>query len=343
MNRIKGIDTIRFVCAIIVVIGHIGIPSPDLTGLANPSVERLLKAVIGCLFNGPAAVIAFFVISGFCIHFPFRSGERAMDIAAFYSRRLIRICIPAICAVALCLQFGVELKPPLFGVFWSILCELIYYLIYPALLILRRKFIWNQLIIVSCVLAFCLSITHLDDLRRVGNNYGGLGYMTWVIGLPCWLLGCWLAENYARFPRLSTGMIWLVRTGIFAFSVALRLAKFHVPSVAASNVFTLTAFAFPVCIWIGLEIVYFQSRKPAAVLERLGEWSYSLYIIHPVAPAIFLSMYAVPTSSIWWQPAQIIISLLFSYAFYLAIEKPAHKLAVYVSRQFASPAVKTLS
>src|SRR5690242_18982998 len=108
----------------------------------------LIKSIWDILFCGPAAVIVFFVISGFCIHYPFRGVER-LQVSSFLARRYIRIGIPALAAMGLAGWTGVQallLKSPSFaftldairhvndghtGLIWSLVCELIYYTCYP--------------------------------------------------------------------------------------------------------------------------------------------------------------------------------------------------------------------
>src|ERR1700678_4802267 len=84
----------RFLCAASVVLYHIGLTNP-LRGGSLRSISNIGPAVFNNLFDGPAAVIVFFVISGFCIHYPFR-GERTPSVASFLARRFIRIVPPAL-------------------------------------------------------------------------------------------------------------------------------------------------------------------------------------------------------------------------------------------------------
>src|ERR1700737_465476 len=54
-------------------------------------------------FNAPAAVIFFFVISGFCIHFPNRNGVVMRSWKLYYARRYLRTLIPMMAALGLAL------------------------------------------------------------------------------------------------------------------------------------------------------------------------------------------------------------------------------------------------
>ena len=55
---------------------------------ASTSVGRFITHAWNSVVFGTPAVIVFFVISGFCIHLPFR-GERKMEIGRYYLRRYI--------------------------------------------------------------------------------------------------------------------------------------------------------------------------------------------------------------------------------------------------------------
>jgi len=209
-DRISGIDSIRFVCALIVVLGHLGPPPLDALG----SLGTLIEKGIAVAFNGPAAVIAFFIISGFCIHFPVANGPaRKMLVAAFYARRFIRIGLPVVAVLALYEWAGVDARYPNFGVLWSIICEAVYYLIYPALLVAARSIGWRKLLAATVVVAALTALILAFMLGISDNNYPAFGLFTWIFGLPVWVSGCLLAERWSRLPKVSTPTIWLIRGG----------------------------------------------------------------------------------------------------------------------------------
>jgi len=78
-------------------------------------------------FDGIGAVIAFFIISGFVIHYPNKNG--IPNLKEFWIRRFVRIVIP-LCII---LPLGLLFDHPEKAVVWSLFCELIYYAIYPFL------------------------------------------------------------------------------------------------------------------------------------------------------------------------------------------------------------------
>jgi len=329
MKRILGLDSIRFICALIVVLGHFGLPWPKFLSADGAGVFSLVGKVSGLMICGPAAVIAFFVISGFCIHYPFQNANK-IDLLPFYTRRLLRIGIPAAIAFLWFKFLKMDLEPPSYGIFWSIICEIIYYLLYPLLFLLRRYVNWSTMFLVSFVVALIFMIANIHMIT--GGYYPEFGFMTWLIGLPCWISGCWLSENYTKFSILKSYQIWILRIFMIIVCMILVTLKFHSTNVLTSYPFTLTLFAPIACCWLGFEIRYFQIHQPSPQLESAGKWSYSLYIFHAMAFAVwkhFDLFVRIPNNALL-----IIASLLISYAFYLLIEKPSHKLSVYVSRLF---------
>jgi peptidoglycan/LPS O-acetylase OafA/YrhL len=82
MKRIEGLDSIRFVLAFIVLVGHMGLPLPDFVYFDSVYLINLLK-LFGLIFNGPAAGIIFFILSGFVIHYPFIENYNKFNIKKF--------------------------------------------------------------------------------------------------------------------------------------------------------------------------------------------------------------------------------------------------------------------
>jgi peptidoglycan/LPS O-acetylase OafA/YrhL len=334
VQRIKGLDSIRFICALWVMLGHFGLPLPEsFIGPNTHGSLNIIGILIQLVFNGPAAVIVFFLISGFCIHYPYRNNYRIF-LPAYYSRRLIRIGLPALIAIVAYKSFGKNLEAPSFGVFWSIICEVIYYLLYPLLLNIRKSMSWKIMILTSFFFAYFLAFANLDRLRTHGGGYASFGILTWIIGLPCWLMGCWLAEYYQIFPSVSFRKMWAIRSFILLLSLIFRIATFHISSVFASNGFTLNIFSIFACIWLGVEIVYFQKKEPFKVLEWSGKWSYSLYVMHPLVSSIIIALGLGSTLIFQSKYLFFVFVFIISFLFYVVVEFPSHRFAVYISKLF---------
>ncbi|ADV84179.1 acyltransferase family protein [Terriglobus saanensis] len=356
-GRYRGLDTIRGLAAAVVVLDHIELFNSQEHFAHIP--DSLVRS-IGVIWNGPAAVIVFFIISGFCIHLPYR-GSRPIELGPYFARRLVRVGLPAAIAFSYSAFFfharDFVSTFNAFSILWSVLCELIYYFLYPLLRKLSFSFSWVKMILVSYLGSLAVLLTHTGVLREMQNNYPAMGpQLTWFIGLPCWIMGCWLAESVERFPTLNQISIWALRGSIVAIAVVLRIIKFHVHSPYASNTLTLNLFAFLACFWLGCEIRRFEEKRPVPFLEWTGTWSYSVYLVHTLVPesiTLFgtVGMLSLLTGS---HLQLLLIIFVMSYLFHRVIEVPSHKLAVWVSRRMKShkigrntptsiPAVPTIS
>ena len=158
---IAGLDTIRFFLAFIVVLSHSNVVGPIKLLFLDKVYVRGALALFGHP-PGIAAVIAFFIISGIVIHFPYRDGK-VINIKEFYTKRVLRILIPMsiIGVIAFLLQIDESSLP-----FLSLYCELIYYALYPIIywLIFKKKVTIMHLIVITFILSFVFLIFEGDDL-----------------------------------------------------------------------------------------------------------------------------------------------------------------------------------
>jgi peptidoglycan/LPS O-acetylase OafA/YrhL len=181
------------------------------------------------------------------------------------------------------------------------------------------------MIAVSQALSIILIAEGSVALSKGYYSFTALGiWATWIVGMPSWLAGCWLAENYGKFRVLSRTSMRAVRCLIFTISVMVSILHFHIRGPWASNAILLSLFAAPATLWMGFEISYFKVHNPWPWLERAGLWSYSLYLAHPLFAGFIFMKY--PTTGM---PRLVLLSLCLvaSYVFYLLIEWPSHKLA----------------
>ena len=257
-TRVAGLDAIRLLCALWVMIGHSGFPLL-LTEFSHGRL-RAVDGLLRTLINGPAAVIVFFVISGFCIHFPYREGKGKQSLASFYTRRLLRITLPYVIAELLAHLAGIDLG----GIAWSLVAEAIYYLFYPLFLQLRVRYGWPRLIIAAYIMAVAVILTR----PNAGNYPSFTNALNWVVGMPCWFLGCLLAEQWQKIRVAAPLHLWGWRDGIIVLSFMASVLRWHVPHLSIGNPWTLDAFAIPVYFWLGREISYYQTRQPIQWLEK---------------------------------------------------------------------------
>jgi peptidoglycan/LPS O-acetylase OafA/YrhL len=320
------LDALRFVLAFWVLTSHFG-AAPLFAG-ADTSNKFVWLVVHGWMrfFFGLPAVIGFFVISGFCIHLPFWNA-RKFPVGKYYARRYIRILIPVIGALAINRLIGVH--DPIFGkhsvlwqsVLWSLLCEEIYYAVYPALRVIRQRIGWLPIMAVSFCAAVILLIVNRHSLTW--TDVGPIS--TAIILYPVWLLGCLLAEeSESLVPFDSSARIWMWRFLAWLGSfVCMRLTFYYqVPYPQSMMWFGILAY-----FWIRNEIAYGKHHKPSELLVFGGAWSYSVYLFHEPAMRIVqkLNLPNFGEMPNWILSTGLILAM--AYAFYLLIERPSHKLA----------------
>lgn len=329
-NRILGLDSIRFLAAVWVMFYHVGTSSLYEHLDRSNLFGKVLGAGLDCIFNGPAAVIVFFVISGFCIHYPFREKEATVHIPSFLIRRYIRILIPLLLCLGLTLAMGLPTDTVGRLVGWSIECELIYYTIYPVLLQIGRKVGWGKLV----ALFLPVSLIYIGLTNPRAGMYPSFGlWGNALIGLPCWILGVKLAEYSPKLWKPSLRNLWISRALLFfasmlCFSMMLHM-KIGLP-------WSLNFFAVLSFFWLSQEIHHFQNKLPIGWLEWGGKWSYSLYLIHgPLNVQFDRWELNLGGNLIEWG-LKILFILIFSYVFYLIVEKPSHQLARYLGKLLSS-------
>lgn len=324
-----GVNSLRFILALIVLLEHANNPIAKNLKESDFVLARYIGFLLGVSFAGVVAVIAFFIISGFVIHYP--NKNKVINVKSFLIRRYLRVLIPLITLKILGIPFG----SPENAVVWSLYCEIIYYTLYPLLSIIKIS--WNIQLLFTFLLAICtVLIGAQNDLRSMLNNsninYNGnvwqLGdWLTWIIGLPSWLLGVRLAERIDRLtPKISYLQILLTRSLIFMFASTILILRFH---FYVSYIFSLFVVSLPLYKWLEKEVCYYKHCAPNKYLENFGQFSYSLYLCHPLILAL-LAVY-IPLNNFSYF-VYIIVTVVISYLFYLLLEKPSHVFAQKLSQ-----------
>jgi peptidoglycan/LPS O-acetylase OafA/YrhL len=317
-GRVEGVDALRGVCALIVLLSHL--QSPFTFDSSNPLVRYLLAPAFSLGLNGAAAVIVFFVISGFSIHYPYRNGA-TLQVLPFLAARLIRIGVPLLGALALAWASGcgIELLHAL--VLWSLYAELIYYGIYPLVLQVSRRASLNYVLAPAWVGACIVYIVYRDAQTF---HFPGI-MLTWILGFPAWLLGMKLAADVDRLRTNANYRIWLLRLAIVATPAIALVLNFHSPIRYG---LTLNLFAVLCFFWLRMELGLMHRPFPR-MLEQAGKASYSLYLVH-IPVLYWLERFHLPTALRY--PAAILVALVAAYLFYVTVESLSHGWARSISR-----------
>ena len=331
-GRLLGLDSIRFICACWVFFFHSGFLM-GRTVLSDGSVANLRSipvTIVTNFFAGPAAVIVFFLISGLVVHYP-NLGKK-VDLYCYFTRRFIRVGGPIV-VLAIALPFLTNDMTINDLPVWSLWCELVYYALYPAILLAKRRFGLPVIILFAFVAALLLAVAPGTDQ---GAFVARGVWLTWILGLPTWLLGMLVAEyiNSGRIAQIVTWRrlhIWVMRGCIVFLGATATILRFHTP---ISEQISLLLFAIPAAVWLFAEVNFATRHPPRAWLERQGSWSYSLYLVHLIA--VEMIIYVVPSHYFGASPITVWLACLalgfcLAQVFFLMVEQPFHRLARLVS------------
>ncbi|THD77701.1 MAG: acyltransferase [Phenylobacterium sp.] len=325
-GSVRGLDTLRFVAALWVAFSHGASPPVDsMFGVHGPATH-LVSAGMALVFNGTAAVVVFFVISGFCIHLPNIGAER-LDWRRFLTRRLVRIVPPLLAIIGLTRWLGDRYVAAVDTVLWSVYCELIYYALYPLLFALLRHWRLRYILIASIA-----PMAILLALKPTAAFLWHFGAWTWLYCAPFWLLGAELAERYRRGSLRTRGSIWIWRCAAVVLCGLATVALYHLP-IAVGYPWTMPAFAVFATFWVAQEIGHAEQKGAVAVLELLGAGSYSLYLAHKIP----LEALPAPTGALGWLELLAAIAAA-TLALYVFVERPSHQLARWLGRRRRAPA-----
>lgn len=328
-QHILGLDTVRAFAAMSVVLSHI--LGPRLAGvLQGLGMSQSVADFSKYIFTGHPAVIVFFVVSGFCIHYPYT--RRNLPVIAFTLARWTRIMPPAL--VAMLLAYLLHIRGFNFTegfILWSIVCELWYYSLYPFFLWLSRRVSFEMQFFAAFLISLIL-VAYLGSDQYGNAHIYGPG-LNWLIALPSWLLGCVLAKQLSSehaLKQLSMRRVILWRVSMAMVASTLYWLTLNTP---VGYYLTMNLFAMLVFFWVRAEIG--GPKNANSLFERVGKWSYSVYLFHIVFAVLIgklmgASLYGSAMLKLLFIP----LVLLLCYGAYKLIEKPSHEYAKLLFKKY---------
>ena len=335
-NNLLFLDGLRGIAAFYVLVGHSrwllweGYSGYQLHKQQYSGFEKFLVYFLSLFKYGHEMVLFFFVLSGFVIHLRYSTQISnhsfiQFDYSNYIFRRISRIYPPLIVAMVLGYLFDTfgrylgytiyfqkttnvvinnnvsidfSLKNLLGNLFfmqktyfpvwgsngplWSLKFEWWFYMLYPLLFIINKKGVMICLGIVTLV-----SFTLNNGLFSIPFNL--LNEV--LAALLSWWLGTLLADIYTK--RLKVSFLYLSPLTLFIFiaplSDKIEFLKFNTDNISALGFFGLLSLLF-----------YLQSKgvrlNKISNLRWLGEFSYTLYIIH-VPILVFISGFLLSKSN----------------------------------------------
>ena len=297
------------------------------------------------------AVVLFFLISGFCIHYPNTSGNARPSWKTYLVRRFWRI-YPAYFAAFLftagisylCLTLWgdktwdiskifrvatlTQNYPPGNGQFlsnpslWTIPLEIEFYLLYPLAFLFfsssRSSLLWS--------IAFGISVL------CIFLSYQGYQWLTFTALFlwPSWLLGARIAELYRdqKLNRIRLGYLLFLTCLSLGISMISRYQNWE----TWTQYFTWTAFYsffFIFCLSHTGFVYRIIGIRMTRAVSWIGKISFSLYLIHFPLFKLFGYLHREIFEE---KPANFLVSLFYifpvilaAWLFFRLVEDPIHK------------------
>lgn len=359
-RRLTSLDGLRGLASLMVVLTHARLASelPGAAPAVNAKVDEFVRGgfLLGLVSDGSVAVAIFFVLSGVVLTLPFLGAGGWRRWLAYYPRRVLRLYLPVWASIVLAVGWYLAVPRrtgddlpwwvadhahpialrPLAQAFtltrttflntplWSLVWEVAFSLLLPLFVLTvsgRRR--WERLALVGAAFA--------------AIAVGGLINVGALIMLPQFLIGAVIATSIeplqralGRVPRpgrwgiaaLAVGLVWVSWVewllDLPAFAPIAWVAK-----VAASTLIVLAFLGFP-------RVMAFADTRP---VQWLGRISFSLYLVHEPLLVSLRLLLAPAQPSFWLMAALgVPLSLALGHAFYVVIERPAHRLAQFVGR-----------
>lgn len=306
MKYVKGLDTIRAVAVLVVILGHWG-PSLDPNTRAGRAVDTLIQ-------NGRFGVVLFFVLSGFLItgillneKVKNTAGKHFTIIKNFFVRRALRI-FPIYYAVVILffligdpfvrshigyfLTYSSNLppywtdQPNILSHTWSLSVEEQFYLMWPWFIILVdmkyiRYILWAAIAIGIGSKYYVLFVQHHQFPVLVFNCFDSFG----------------IGALYA-YARLDEERCRRFERGFVVIFILFMFFLLRTASLAGAPVFVILSRTFDSLIGLAAIMYVFKNRSEWVrryilenrVLMFIGKISYGVYLYHFIIDAPFTNL-----------------------------------------------------
>jgi peptidoglycan/LPS O-acetylase OafA/YrhL len=355
-GRLRYIDALRGIAALLVLWLHVANSYRALSPQTAAHV-RWLNDFVSEIDIGRIGVVMFFLISGFVIPFSIRPGSAA-PIGSFAIRRVFRLypaywlSVPLAAFVffwAAGRPFGawsagqpftagdflvnLTLLQEAFGVrdanpvYWTLLVEIVFYVLCVGLLLCRSLHSPRRVAIVCASLA----ALHLFGVFMVwiGRPVLTIDAAFWMLNLSVMFWGTLYrfdlrGERIARLVFLGVGIVYVLALPIASMAIGKSLPIYTVSYAIGFLVFIA-----------GTRIARIETR----LTDWLGRVSYSTYLFHPIVfYPIWSWLMHQPVASPWrtqhlavYLVANLVLTLIAASLVFRFVERPmirlGHRLA----------------
>jgi peptidoglycan/LPS O-acetylase OafA/YrhL len=375
-KRISELDSLRGIAAFTVLINHCLIVYPALYELLNSrdtnsstALKYLLFSPIITIWNGHAAVILFFILSGFVLSVSHYNNS-TFNYSSYLIKRIVRLYIPYFVIITISVilinyylgKYGMDHLSARFNETWTFKINLTDYI---KLLLLRGKInivnspLWTVIIEIEISVILPIFIIIIKKINFIKSI---------ILVILC--IVCLKIVTYSKITNFIPDLIYIYYLQFFLFGSILYKYRSKIKSLEIKNVFIL-AIVFIVIlffynwewliVWaikydkqntfyaisdymiaIGCILLMTISISNTCSIKKilnnritifLGKISFSLYLIHQIL--ILFMVYSFRLISYNYLLFIIIaISLPVSFAYYYYIEQPAINLGAFLAKSF---------
>ncbi len=359
--RYRELDSLRGLGALSVFFAHF-----LSLKISLPLFRALEQSPFGILFNGTAALMLFFILSGFVLSLPFVGNEKPLKLAEFYVKRIFRIYPAYIFAII----FSVILKEFVFDKnglapyagwmnnfwAWNWNKESIYE-IFKTLLLIGPDFkinyidppIWSLVIEMkmSIILPFFIVIVSRNSVVLNIAFLLVIGWLTyehnaWAVSV--FYTGVLMAKYKGYLINIIKGwhIIGVIGAIIFSLFSYNNNYEFYrlIRQLTFSSKYILSDYLSALGSCIVMMIILARKRINLFFQHRFftffGDISYSFYLIH--VPLI-LTMGSLFSNRFALCPVYIflsafMLSVLLGYLMYIFIERPFQQFGLRLIRRY---------
>lgn len=319
--RLHSLDLFRGICALGVAAYHMSLWS-------DVDLSPVFKTIL--ILFGTYGVSVFFVLSGYALAYAYENDFPGCiepgPLAAYFRRRIGRLAPLFVAVVAatligkavlggksidlmtllanLTLLFGFAnpADTPVVGG-WSIGIEVVFYVVFPLLLLLRGRLI--SMLAAAVLLTAWIS----TDLARAATL--SQGWNQYVSPANHWVFFC--AGVYARLYAAR----WRIAAPLALIVIGIGLLVALAASLGASELQIVTGWRRALLVPISVAVIALvakvevKSRSLQSICLAMGGASYPLYLVHPL---VFFAMrgLAEPAGVNLWI-GLVLVSLLLSF------------------------------
>jgi peptidoglycan/LPS O-acetylase OafA/YrhL len=332
--HLRSLTTLRFVAAVLVLMFHLSLYAQGL----DPWGRLAAAGYVGVSF--------FFVLSGFVLTY---SWDVDAGARRFFRRRFARIYPMHLLFIALAmLPFAptpnwaalpanillLQSWSPddavvrsFSGVSWSLSCEFFFYAVFPLVVRLLWR-IRRPLLTAASLLTTAFALGAALQSRSVE-----LG--SWLFHLPAFrlvefLTGALLATAMMRgwVPRVRVRWACLFVVVSYLAVLVLPLAiGYRVEDRWAMTLLMVPSLAILIAVCAHVDLVGAPSPLQGRIFVSLGQWSYAMYMAHPIVLSFTVPLLASPRPLPSMAGCLLVVLTVVgvSFALYAVFERPLER------------------